>query len=107
MRAYEQSDFFVFPTQHEGFPRVLYEAMIKSTLVFTTMVGGIPGLMQPDKNCIAIPGGSASAIADAIVQTSSKPAHMQRIVDAALDTVIDVLTKHPTHLLALRKELDA
>src|SRR5690606_33050095 len=40
---YESADVFVLPTHHEGFPRVLYEAMIKSNVILTTFVGGIPG----------------------------------------------------------------
>ncbi|MFW6311715.1 MAG: glycosyltransferase family 4 protein, partial [Nanoarchaeota archaeon] len=54
-KLYEDSDFFFFPTRNEGFPRVLYEAMLKGLPIFTTMVSGIPGLMQHNYNCIEIP----------------------------------------------------
>ncbi len=51
---YRGADAFVFPTHHEGFPRVLLEAMTVGCPVFTTMVGGIPGIMKRGHNCFEI-----------------------------------------------------
>ena len=98
---YQNADLFVLPTHHEGFPRVLYEAMIKSTVILTTFVGGIPGLMRSGSNCIEIPSKNPGAIADAVVSITADPHKMQGLVDNALSTGIAVLEKHPTHVDAL------
>jgi len=52
---YNSSDAFLFTSHFEGFPRVLYEAMAAGLPIFTTFVGGIPGLMNDKQNCIKIP----------------------------------------------------
>ena len=55
MNFYRTADFFFFPSHHEGFPRVLYEAMSVGLPIFTTFVGGIPGRMIHLQNCFQIP----------------------------------------------------
>lgn len=49
-----KSDLFILPTHHEGFPRVLYEAMIFGVPIITTFVGTIPYLMKDRENCMRI-----------------------------------------------------
>jgi glycosyltransferase involved in cell wall biosynthesis len=107
MRALEHTDVFVLPTHHEGFPRVLYEAMTKSAAVVTTMVGGIPVLMHDGENCLAVPVDNAVALADALESLARDHSLRQRLVTGAIDTVIEVLTKRPTHFTALRSGLEA
>lgn len=51
IRFYKESDLFVFPSHHEGFPRVLYEAMVFGIPIITTFVGGIPYIMKDHYNC--------------------------------------------------------
>jgi glycosyltransferase involved in cell wall biosynthesis len=51
-KLYKDADIFVFPSTHEGFPRVLYEAMSKSLPIITTPVGSIPALMTDRSNCL-------------------------------------------------------
>lgn len=48
------SDIYILPSYHEGFPRTLYEAMIYGTPIITTFVGGIPSLMKDKINCMEI-----------------------------------------------------
>ena len=105
--AYEAADLFVLPTHHEGFPRVLYEAMMKSNLILTTFVGGIPGVMRDQENAVRIPVGDAEAIANAVVAATADAARMQAIVDAALHTVLEILRHHPTHQAAVTGRLHA
>lgn len=50
-RCFLNSDIYVLPTYHEGFPRTLYEAMIFGTPIVTTFVGSISGLMKDGINC--------------------------------------------------------
>lgn len=107
MRMYEEADIFVLPTHHEGFPRVLYEAMIKSTVVVSTMVGGIPSLLRHEENCLAVPVGDATAIADAVVRLGNSPSLMQQLADKALLVALDVLKSRPPHAEVLREKLAA
>ncbi|MGF6928992.1 glycosyltransferase involved in cell wall biosynthesis [Chitinophaga sp. W2I13] len=51
---YLQADVFLLPTHHEGFPRVLYEAMIFGTPIITTFVGSISYVMKDQENCYEI-----------------------------------------------------
>lgn len=63
---YHNSDVFVLPTYHEGFPRVLYEAMMMGIPILTTFVGTIGYLMRDGYNCYKIEVKSASSIAEKI-----------------------------------------
>lgn len=105
MRLYEQSDIFVLPSHHEGFPRVLFEAMIKSAVVVTTLVGGIAWLMKDQENCLAVPVGDAEAIAAAIETLHADPALMQRLSTAALDTAIEILESNVPHAEMVQRRL--
>lgn len=60
---FRDSDLFVLPTHHEGFPRVIYEAMIFSTPIVTTFVGTIPYLMKDRFNCFKIESKDPYSIA--------------------------------------------
>lgn len=65
-KFYDKADIFLFPSHHEGFPRVLYEAMASGLPIFTTFVGGIPGRMKHLENCIEIPVKDSLASTDII-----------------------------------------
>ena len=56
------SDIYILPTYHEGFPRTLYEAMLYGTPIVTTMVGGIPAVMKDGLNCKSIEPKSEKSI---------------------------------------------
>jgi len=51
---YKSNDIFIIPSHHEGFPRVLYEAMIFRLVILTTFVGTISGVMSDEENCMEI-----------------------------------------------------
>jgi glycosyltransferase involved in cell wall biosynthesis len=48
MKLYEQSDIFVLPTWHEGFPHSIWEAAATSLPIFVTKVGGITGIVNDE-----------------------------------------------------------
>lgn len=74
-KYYLDSDIFISPSHHEGFPRVLYEAMIFGTPIITTMVGSISYLMKDNYNCISIetrdPEGIAQKLHSVITNYSA------------------------------------
>lgn len=106
MRAYERSDIFILPTHYEGFPRVLYEAMIKSSVVITTMVSGIPSFMKDGENCLAVPTDDPEAIADSVERLISDPSLMEKLAAAGVDTVLSML-KRPFHVDAFHEQMKA
>jgi glycosyltransferase involved in cell wall biosynthesis len=97
MRFYQKAHIFIFPSYHEGFPRVLYEAMINSLPIVTTMVGGISGRMADGENCIGIPAKSAGSIVEAVERVTGDLRLLQAIGQAGQKTVLDVLEKHQPH----------
>jgi glycosyltransferase involved in cell wall biosynthesis len=103
--AYADADLFVLPTHHEGFPRVLYEAMMKSNVILTTFVGGIPGLLRDGYDALRLPVGDAAGIAEAIADAVADRQRMQRLADAGHAIVQQVLTRQPTHLAAVLQHL--
>lgn len=63
---YINSDIYILPTYHEGFPRTLYEAMIFGTPIITTFVGGISALMKDGYNCKEIKPKSIDSIVEGL-----------------------------------------
>lgn len=59
---YNEADIFVLPSYHEGFPRVLYEALIMGVPILTTFVGAISYLMKDNENCLKLEVQSAQSI---------------------------------------------
>lgn len=105
MREYQEADVFIFPSHHEGFPRVLYEAMVKSLPILTTFVGGIPGRMKNGHNCIEIPVGDGQAIADAVVACAADPALLHEIGTNGLRTIEEVFETHRPHAKLIEEQL--
>ena len=97
MDEYKNADFFVLPTHHEGFPRVLYEAMINSLPIITTMVGGIPGRMDDGKNCLAIDAKSSMSIVCAIKALVEDLDRYNTIGREGQNTVLNLLQGSKSH----------
>lgn len=96
-KEYESANAFIFPTRSEGFPRVLYEAMLKSLPIFTTMVDGIPGIMKDRFNCIEIPVKDAAKQAEIIDRGINDIALLTTITENALSTALDALEQRKPH----------
>ncbi len=88
------SDLFVFPSHSEGFPRVLYEAMCFGLPIVTTMVDGIPYVMQANVNCMAVPVGEANSLANAIGQALDDIALRKKFAANGLSTMRDIFDKN-------------
>ncbi len=102
--AYLNADIYVLPTYHEGFARTLFEAMIFGTPIITTLVGGIPGFMRDEYNCVMIEPKSATSIAQKLLFAMNNYENMVEYARNGLKTVSDILDpKMPSHGEQLHK----
>ena len=81
------SDLYILPTYHEGFPRTLYEAMIFGTPIITTFVGTIPFLMKDEYNCKKIQPQSIDSIIEVLEFAINNPTLMEMYARNAIKTV--------------------
>jgi len=102
MKEYSKSDIFIFPSHHEGFPRVLYEAMLMGVPIITTFVGGISGRMIDGFNCIQIPVNDAPALARSVEALFANKILMKKLIQNGKKTVKDVFNNHSSqsHLIS-------
>lgn len=95
---FRAADLLVLPTHSEGFPRVLYEAMIHGTPIATTFVGGIPGLMRDGENCRRIPVRDPDGTAGVIEGLLSDSALRERLAAAGRAMMLELLAPgRPRH----------
>lgn len=66
-------DCFVLPSLNEGMGRTLIEAMAAGLPVIASRVGGIPALIEDEKNGLLVPGGDSLALALALRRILSDP----------------------------------
>jgi glycosyltransferase involved in cell wall biosynthesis len=92
--AYRESDMFVLPTYFpEGFPRVLYEAMLYSLPIITTNAGGIAAMMIDGENCLLVRQRDAAGVERAIVRLIDDPPLRERLGRAGYAHVKEMLTE--------------
>jgi len=65
-----KSDILIVPSKSESFGRVILEAWQVETPVIATNVGGIPEIIQNDKNGILIDHGNVNELVKAIITLS-------------------------------------
>ncbi|WP_418359212.1 glycosyltransferase family 4 protein [Sphingobacterium detergens] len=103
---YKRCNIFVLPTYHEGFPRVLYEAMLMRMPILTTFVGTINFLMEDGYNCIQIMPRSMSSIVEGVQKLIQNTSLAQTIADNGVKTILKYLgDKKIGHAEQLNKNL--
>lgn len=90
-KMYNQSDGFLFTSHFEGFPRVLYEAMASGLPIYTTFVGGIPGLMKNNYNCLEIPVKDSLRASEVILSTFDNTNLLKEISINGQNTLTEIL----------------
>lgn len=88
---YLDSNVYILPTYHEGFPRTLYEAMIFGTPIITTFVGGIPYIMKDKFNCVRIEVKSIESIVNALTYSINNHEKMLDYAKNAQTTVKPII----------------
>lgn len=84
---YINSDIYILPSYHEGFPRTIYEAMMFGTPIITTFVGGISSIMIDKYNCCEILPKSIDSIYQSL---SSAHANYPEFTKYASNAIIDI-----------------
>lgn len=79
---YAVADLLVVPSKHEGFGRVIVEAMGCGVPVAAYAVGGIPEVLQNDVQGVLVPAGDEGAMLDALQRMFSDPAARQAMGEA-------------------------
>ena len=89
---YQHADMFIFPTYYpEGFPRVIYEAMIAGTPIITTNAGGIGGMMKDEYNCLIVEQNNVDSLYLAITKLNESSSLKERIVTQSTRDVSAIL----------------
>lgn len=72
-------DVFCLPSLYEGLPLALLEAMALARPVVATAVGGVPGLVGPEREGLLVPPGEVPALAAALGRLLGEPALARRV----------------------------
>ena len=100
----KNADFFIFPSESEGWPLIIAETLILQKPIISTNVGGIPEMIQHQKNGYLIPY-ETEAIVEAMtafltnknmvsdIQDELKNSEKQFDNQIIFDTVENIITK--------------
>lgn len=80
---YREHDLFVFPTRREGFPNVVLEAMEAGLPIVATRVGGIPDMIEHEREGLLVPPRDGRALVEAIRRVGDEPGLAARLGRAA------------------------
>lgn len=79
------ADIFVQPSDWEGFPVAVVEAMAAERPVVATDVAGVGEVLRQDQNGLLIPKGGEAELADALIRLLADPSHAAQLAAAARD----------------------
>jgi glycosyltransferase involved in cell wall biosynthesis len=105
-RLLDDSTALAMSSESEGFPRVIMEAFARGRPVVSTAVGGIPDLVEPQKNGLLVAPGDAHALADALVRVLEDTALAERLAGGALATAEALRWTPERYAGALRELVD-
>jgi glycosyltransferase involved in cell wall biosynthesis len=81
-------DLSVLPSQSEGLPNSVLEAMAAGVAVVATSVGGVPELIENEVSGLLIPPNNPSALSGAILRLLRNEALRQRLSSAGHDRAV-------------------
>jgi glycosyltransferase involved in cell wall biosynthesis len=92
-RYFEEADYFVYPSFYpEGFPRVVFEAMLFQLPIICTILPGMKRFMQNARNCLEVKKNDPEAIADQMVLLSRNYEKRKAIALTAGQDIREYLT---------------
>ncbi len=84
----EACDIFIMPSRTEGTPIALLEAAALRKPILATSVGGIPELVENEKECLLIPPNDWLGLANGIRRLSQDRALSERLAENAFRRVL-------------------
>lgn len=94
-------DLLLITSSTEGTPMVVLEAMAAGTLIVASAVGGIPNIIQHEKNGLLIYDRNAGAFSEscqALLQAPEQMAALRAAAQQTLQTHYDLRTQAPVYL---------
>jgi len=91
-----QANVVILPSQTEGFPRALWEAMILRCPVVATPAGGVTDLIEHGKTGLLVPFGDAQALAVAIQRLAKESGLAARLAQEAFENVTQTFSEDIT-----------
>lgn len=91
-----QADVVILPSQTEGFPRTLWEAMVLQCPVIATRAGGVGDLIEHDQTGLLVPFDDAAALAEAIERLANDPDLADRLTQRAFEHVTKTYSEQAT-----------
>jgi glycosyltransferase involved in cell wall biosynthesis len=73
---YRAADLYLMPSEEEGFPRVLLEAMAADCPFLAFDIGGVRDIISPEQEACVIPAGDKAALAAACADALRDPARL-------------------------------
>jgi glycosyltransferase involved in cell wall biosynthesis len=86
------SDVFVLPSQTEGLPIALLEAMSAGLPVVASAVGGIPSVVETEREALLVPPNDEDALHDALQRILADPALGQTLGRRARERFVAAYT---------------
>jgi glycosyltransferase involved in cell wall biosynthesis len=84
-----RASIYALPSHQEGVPIALLEAMSHSLPVITTPVGGIPEVIESDRNGVMVRPGDVDAIERELEKLLQSSAERERLGAAARATIAE------------------
>lgn len=72
-RLLKASDLFVLPSRREGFGLVLLEAAMAKLPIIATNVGGVPDIIENEKEGVLVPPQNPEMLAQAMMELTGEP----------------------------------
>lgn len=82
-----KTDFLILPSYNEGLPMSILEAMSQKILVISTKIGGIPEVIENEKNGILIDVGNIDELKNAIERAIVPNSDVENMKENAFETV--------------------
>ena len=76
---YATADVFALPSQSEGSPNVVLEAMAAKLPIVATAVGGVPEILEDSETALLVPVNNPVAMAEAIARVLTETELAERI----------------------------
>jgi len=89
-------DLFVFPSLHEGLGSILFDIMQAKVPIIASNTGGIPDIIQNNKNGLLVPIKDSNALFNAIIKLYEDKELRYKLVNEALKNIDNYSYEHMT-----------